>query len=109
MYEAANDSIYDTKPTQYSSLAGGAVHGTAATRGHLAGNGGLRGHSVGGPFPCVLFAKGNCHITGGLSYWFKSPDSQDHGPYATWDESELAAFTWLHVNRPVSFEPQVEV
>lgn len=33
-------------------------HGVQATKGHLASNGGLRGHSVGASFPFIVFASG---------------------------------------------------
>lgn len=41
------------------------------TAGHLGGNGGLRGHSVGGVFPQVIVAKGN---PADLSWYVHSPD-----------------------------------
>lgn len=41
------------------------LQGVASTKGHCAGNGGLRGHSVGGVFPCVIFQKG----TQSPEYW----------------------------------------
>lgn len=37
------------------------ARGIAATRGHVQGNGGLRGHSVGDVFPYVIYAVGNPH------------------------------------------------
>lgn len=117
MYEAANEPIFDTTPTQYASLSkregakgthgdmGGYGTGVARTRGHCAGNGGLRGHSVGGVFPCVIFQRGNPES---LTHGFRSPDGVEHGGFASYDDAYLAAGIWLD-NRPVSFEPQVNV
>lgn len=34
------------------------IHGVQSTKGHLASNGGLRGHSVGESFPFIIFARG---------------------------------------------------
>lgn len=49
------------------------THGTASTRGHCAGNGGLRGHSVGDVFPCVIVA---CGMPDSLTYqvWYPNGD-----------------------------------
>lgn len=80
------------------------THGVAATKGHCAGNGGLRGHSVGGVFPCVIFAQGNIHA-GPPSWYFRAPNGVNHGPYQDYDEAFAKAGKWLD-NRPVSFEPE---
>lgn len=34
------------------------THGVAATSGHIANNGGIRGHSAGATFPWIVFQKG---------------------------------------------------
>ncbi|QBZ71519.1 hypothetical protein [Escherichia phage Lidtsur] len=68
--------------------------GVAATRGHLAGNGGLRGHSVGGVFPCVIYATGNIHAAPPV--WnFKSPDGVEHTGFISYEDAEAAAQIWL--------------
>lgn len=68
--------------------------GVTATRGHLSGNGGLRGHSVGGVFPCVVYASGNIHEAPPV--WnFVSPDSEQHTGYSSYEEAESAARIWL--------------
>lgn len=124
MYEAANDSIYDTTQQQVEALAKSAspliaesatrpacsglpATGVARTRGHCAGNGGLRGHSVGGAFPCVIYAQGNIHEAP-PKWAFKAPDGSDHTGFHSYEDAYLAAGIWLD-NRPVSFEPQVNV
>lgn len=35
------------------------MRGVQLTKGHLASNGGLRGHSVGDSFPFIVFARGS--------------------------------------------------
>lgn len=130
MYEAANEAIYDTAPQQHASLAVGVWSGhspqvqqipkqigdsqsglcqtgVVRTRGHCAGNGGLRGHSVGGVFPCVIYATGNVHEAP-PKWAFKAPDGSDHTGFDSYESAYLAAGIWLD-NRPVSFEPQVNV
>lgn len=70
------------------------LRGVAATRGHCAGNGGLRGHSVGGVFPCVIYASGNIHEAPPV--WnFRSPDGVDHTDYVSYEDAEAAAQQWL--------------
>jgi len=73
------------------------ARGVAATRGHVSGQMGLRGHSVGGVFPCVMYTQGKPEA---LTYWFISPDSARHGPYPDWLTAEGEALAWLE-NREV--------
>ena len=69
------------------------ARGVAATRGHCAGNGGLRGHSVGGVFPCVVFQQGNPNTL--LTYGFISPDGVEHAQFGSWEDAYAAAQEWL--------------
>lgn len=62
--------------------------GVHNTRGHCMGNGGLRGHSVGEYFPCVIYQKGTPDA---LTHWVLQPNGVHAGPHATWDEAALAA------------------
>ncbi|WWY65386.1 hypothetical protein [Escherichia phage vB_EcoP_LHP] len=64
------------------------THGVASTLGHCAGNGGLRGHSVGEHFPCVIYQKGTPDA---LTHWVLQPNGVHAGPMATFDEAALAA------------------
>ncbi|CUH74580.1 hypothetical protein AXI70_gp05 [Cronobacter phage Dev-CD-23823] len=66
-------------------------HGTAATRGHCAGNGGLRGHSVGELFPCVIYQKG---IPGAITWWVRQPNGVDAGPHLTYDDAAASAHSF---------------
>lgn len=59
--------------------------GVAGTRGHCVGNGGLRGHSVGGVFPCVIYQKG--HMPGRITFWVIQPNGVHAGPHISWDEA----------------------
>ena len=60
--------------------ASDARHGTAATLGHLASNGGLRGHSVGDIFPYIHMYKGP-----DFENWVRCPDGTEEGPFASRD------------------------
>lgn len=60
--------------------ASDARHGTAATLGHLASNGGLRGHSVGDIFPYIHMYKGP-----NFENWVRCPDGTEEGPFANRD------------------------
>lgn len=64
---------------------------TGPTAGHCAGNGGLRGHSVGDVFPVVPYMRGTPHETDGLTYWLRLPDGRDIGPYYNADDQHRAA------------------
>ena len=57
-----------------------AEHGVAATLGHLASNGGLRGHSVGDIFPYIHMYKGP-----DFENWVRCPDGTEEGPFASRD------------------------
>jgi hypothetical protein len=52
-----------------------AVHGVAATRGHLSDNGGLRGHSAGDIFPFIIAG------TGDDKWHVQLPDGRMFGTY----------------------------
>lgn len=69
------------------------ARGIAATRGHCAGQMGLRGHSVGGVFPCVIYSYGNPNDV--LIWGFISPDSEEHEGYISYDAAYTAAENWL--------------
>lgn len=64
------------------------MHGVAATKGHLAGNGGLRGHSVGGVFPCVIYQQGTFDD---LYHWVQQPNGVKAGPFLTYEEAYASA------------------
>ncbi|UNA01089.1 hypothetical protein Micant_00012 [Erwinia phage Micant] len=61
------------------------THGVAATSGHLANNGGIRGHSAGPVFPFVIYAQGEF---GALSYWILQPNGLRIGGFTTWEKAE---------------------
>ena len=63
------------------------VHGVASTKGHLAGNGDLRGHSVGGVFPCVIFQKG----INSPEYWVLQPNGVEAGPHLSYRDAMQSA------------------
>lgn len=71
------EEVGDVKPT-----------GFAATAGHCAGNGGLRGHSVGDVFPVVVYQRGT---PGFITHWLRLPDGRDIGPYHSYDDVHRAA------------------
>ena len=60
-------------------------HGVAATAGHLASNGGLRGHSVGDTFPWIVMQRGDRIGVLTPAGWF-IPDLS-----STWKSAELLA------------------
>ncbi|WBF78441.1 hypothetical protein [Cronobacter phage EspYZU13] len=62
--------------------------GVQNTKGHVAGNGGLRGHSVGGVFPCVIYQKG---LPDALTHWVLQPNGVHAGPHATFEEAWATA------------------
>ncbi len=82
------------------------ARGISATRGHCAGQMGLRGHSVGGVFPCVVFQHGNPDA--GIKWGFHTPTNEQYCNFDSYDDAYLAAGIWLD-NRPVSFMPEVDV
>lgn len=61
------------------------THGVAATKGHVAGNGGLRGHSCGEVFPFVIYAQGTFDD---LWYWVLQPNGLRIGPFKEWTKAE---------------------
>lgn len=78
------------------------THGVAATKGHVAGNGGLRGHSCGEVFPFVIYAQGTFDD---LWYWVLQPNGLRIGPFKSWTKAEglakrLKMFGQLDPNAP---------
>lgn len=78
------------------------THGVAATSGHLADNGGIRGHSAGPVFPFVLYAQGTFDA---LGYWILQPNGLRIGPFEDYAQSEsfamrLKMFGQLDPNKP---------
>lgn len=69
------------------------MSGVENTKGHVTGQMGLRGHSIGGVFPCVIYSYGNPNDV--LVWGFISPDSEEHEGYASYDEAYAAAESWL--------------
>lgn len=67
------------------------LHGVMATRGHCVGNGGLRGHSVGRYFPCVIYIKGN---PSQLTWWVRQPNGVDAGPHKSYEEAAMTAHSY---------------
>ena len=67
------------------------LHGVMATRGHCVGNGGLRGHSVGRYFPCVIYMKGN---PSQLTWWVRQPNGVDAGPHKSYEEAAMTAHSY---------------
>lgn len=65
--------------------------GVHNTLGHCVGNGGLRGHSVGGVFPCVIYQKG---VPDALTHWVLQPNGVHAGPHATFDEAWASAVSY---------------
>lgn len=55
-------------------------HGVAATRGHLADNGGIRGHSAGECFPWVVMQKGEriCILTPSGDIYYPALSDWEH-------------------------------
>lgn len=66
-------------------------HGVAATKGHLASNGGLRGHSVGDTFPYIVFAKGH---PDNLVWSVRCPNGESIGEYPTAEYAESIALSF---------------
>lgn len=66
-------------------------HGTAATKGHLACNGGLRGHSVGDTFPFIVFAQGTMD---GLVWRIRCPNGEVLGEYPSAQYAEDIALSF---------------
>lgn len=96
---------YEGKPTVYQittgrfwgrfeEIADVKPAGVAATAGHCAGNGGLRGHSVGDVFPVVVYQRGT---PGFITHWLRLPDGRDIGPYHSYDDVHRAA-AWHKAN-----------
>lgn len=70
--------------------------GVQATKGHLASNGGLRGHSVGDKFPVVLGMQGSPH---NRLYWFaQAPDGAEM-LFPSYEAASEAADAWHMLRR----------
>lgn len=72
------------------------ISGVQSTKGHCAGNGGLRGHSVGEAFPCVIIAVGNPHEK--LVWRVMQPNGFITPDLASYDDALAAAKSY---NNPV--------
>ncbi|AHK11941.1 p10-like protein [Vibrio phage CHOED] len=59
--------------------------GVLATRGHLASNGGIRGHSAGATFPYVVFAYGTPTA---LKWGVREPNGTEHKDCDSSQEAE---------------------
>lgn len=64
------------------------THGVASTSGHLADNGGIRGHSAGPVFPFVLYSQGTPDE---LYHWVLQPNGLRIGPFDQYEQAELVA------------------
>lgn len=97
-YEHAPTSAFTVREdsfwARFKPLTDDKPRGVAATAGHCAGNGGLRGHSVGDIFPVVLYQRGNPEQ---LTHWLRLPDGRDIGPYYNADDAFSAA-AWHKAN-----------
>lgn len=60
------------------------THGVQSTKGHLASNGGLRGHSVGDTFPFIPFMQGT-------EYCVRHPDGTITKGCVSWHDAECEA------------------
>lgn len=60
------------------------MSGVSSTRGHSAGNGGLRGHSCGDVFPYIIVA---CGHPDSLTYQVWCPDGTKSKQYGSYDEA----------------------
>ena len=85
---------YDRFWERFESVETDNPTGVSATAGHCAGNGGLRGHSVGDVFPVVVYQRGN---PDSLTHWLRLPDGRDIGPYFSYDDVHSAA-AWHKAN-----------
>lgn len=64
------------------------THGVAATSGHLASNGGIRGHSAGAVFPFVVYQQGT---PSELYHWVLQPNGLRIGPFEKYEQAENLA------------------
>lgn len=89
---AGKDTVYTITQgrfwNRFEEIADVKPAGVAATAGHCAGNGGLRGHSVGDVFPVVVYQRGT---PGFITHWLRLPDGRDIGPYHSYDDVHRAA------------------
>lgn len=60
------------------------TQGVASTRGHCAGNGGLRGHSVGSMFPYMIVL---CGHPDAVTYQVWGPGGFRSRQFGSWDEA----------------------
>lgn len=78
--DAFSNSVQRQVIHEIGELADEMQAGVAATRGHLASNGGLRGHSVGDIFPYIHMYKGP-----NFEDWVRCPDGTEEGPFTNRD------------------------
>lgn len=77
------------------------LKGVTATKGHLASNGGLRGHSVGDNFPVVIGMQGNPH---NRLYWFaQAPDGAEM-LFPSFEAANHAADAWKELRKAFTGE-----
>ena len=78
------------------------THGVAATAGHLADNGGIRGHSAGEVFPFVIYQQGTFNE---LHHWVLQPNGLRIGPFEDHASAEnTAKHLKLHGQLPRTVE-----
>lgn len=76
-------------------------HGVAATKGHLASNGGLRGHSVGDVFPVIISQAGTFD---NLKTYVQAPDGCTH-LVNNYEEGLELAHAWLDMRAHTDNQP----
>ena len=69
------------------------MSGVENTKGHVTGQMGLRGHSVGGVFPCAIFARGNPNVK--LDWCFLTPAGDEFDGFISYEDAYAAAQEWL--------------
>lgn len=77
------------------------LKGVTQTRGHLASNGGLRGHSVGDTFPVILSMVGKFD---NLKHLVTAPDGASHIVNDR-EEAEQLAYAWLEARNHTDGAP----
>ncbi|AUR81865.1 hypothetical protein NVP1015O_51 [Vibrio phage 1.015.O._10N.222.51.E5] len=71
-------------------------HGVASTAGHLASNGGIRGHSAGDSFPMLVVGKGN-PFDGSFRWQVRTPKGVVVGSFCNSHNAERHALVWKGV------------
>lgn len=64
-------------------------------QGHLNDGSSIQKHSVGGMYPCIVYAQETCH---GLKYGLITPDNQDGSFYDSYDKAVAAGILWIQDN-----------